>query len=536
MLQNNAAHATNHPPMSRSFLFALFCLSIFIGYLLNFTLWHWPAALLFFCTQTLIVGFALILLMTQHEKHIWWLIIPFMASPLFALGSALRASPWLTAFNILACVVTVGIFFLNLGKQKISETNLSLWLPIEIFLLIFSSVSEPLNALAENIGRKKNISPKIIKNILIAAIFGFPLVMIVTILLISSDPIFEKYINDILQNISSWLNIENVPKTVKDIFFTGLFSFGFLGIFYSTTKKGKAPLYQGVSRETRDQSFSYIAIIIGGILLCFLIIQVRYLFLGSAAIASFGYTYAAYARRGFYQLLCVAAITFFLSLLITKKNNSLPVPTRSKIIAALLTTETFVLLISAIKRILLYIQAYNWTEKRFFGLVGMIILFVMLIVFLLQIFSEKFSRNEYTFAVFSALLIITLGLNIVNPDAIIARKNIAAYKNGAQEYEFDFDYTSYISSDAAFAGFELFDAARTEREKIRAAEALNKAFYNLDQYENFTKHHWYSFHFSEEKANKLLMTRRPEIEKYLQENQKKPNTDPILYETQIKME
>ena len=44
----------------------------------------------------------------------------------------------------------------------------------------------------------------------------------------------------------------------------------------------------------------------------FVFIQIKYLFGGQASIAAQGFTYAEYARSGFFELLAVAVIAFVL--------------------------------------------------------------------------------------------------------------------------------------------------------------------------------------------------------------------------------
>lgn len=500
----------------RSMGLAIFLgMSLITGYLLNFIFWNNLPGILFFGLQTIVVGFSLLVIMHRQEKHNWWILVPFLTTPIFAFFTVVRASPWLTAFNVLVCITLTALFFLNINKEKIREANISFWFPIETLLLILKNVTEPLEILASSISKKRKWNKTTVKHILIAAIFGFPLIYIVTGLLASSDIIFEKYIADTIENLTEWLHIEDLPELVRNFIMTGLFALGFLGVFTSLTKKETQRLYKGFAPETRRTSFYSIAIVLAVILGIFIAIQIRYLFLGAEDVLYHGYTYALYARRGFYQLLWVAAITFTLSLLITKKTGDEPVLKRSKILACILTTETFVLLISAMKRILLYIEVYNWTEKRFFGLIGMIVLCGILIAFLVQILSKKSIRNAYVSITLFSLAALVIILNILNPDAIIARKNIDAYKNGAEEYEFDFDYTSYISADAAFAGLELFDAARTEKEQWRAAEAIDTASIELFNYKKQASEHWYKIHFSNEKAYTLLQTRQQEIQQFL---------------------
>jgi hypothetical protein len=90
----------------------------------------------------------------------------------------------------------------------------------------------------------------------------------------------------------------------------------------------------------------------------------------------------------------------------------------------------------------------------------MIWLAVVLLLFLGLLLRD--SLRSFAFGTFVAALLYLAALNLVNPDALIARENIRRFQNGA---ELDAYYLTYLSSDATptiAAMWPTLDAASRE--------------------------------------------------------------------------
>ena len=133
---------------------------------------------------------------------------------------------------------------------------------------------------------------------------------------------------------------------------------GFIGsyAFFSALCSGRVDEEEEVKRKYYNPLVGITFTgILAGIYVLYAGIQVVYLFLRVGSRLPEGVTYAEYARGGFWQLLFVSALNFIIVILclyIFKENKIL------NIILTIVCSCTFIMLISATYRMLLYIGAY----------------------------------------------------------------------------------------------------------------------------------------------------------------------------------
>ncbi|MBA3714327.1 MAG: DUF4173 domain-containing protein [Pyrinomonadaceae bacterium] len=181
--------------------------------------------------------------------------------------------------------------------------------------------------------------------------------------------------------------------------------------------------------------------------LSFVVVQVKYFFGGVEMVtASAGLTYAEYARRGFFELVTVAALVLPMLLaahwLLRKES-----PAHERIFRVLAGAQVallFVIMASALGRMRLYQSEYGLTELRlyttaFMGWLGIVFAWFGAVV-LWRGERERFACG----ALVAGLLVIGL-LHLVNPDALIVRTNVARTR---AERAFDAGYAASLSADA----------------------------------------------------------------------------------------
>jgi hypothetical protein len=152
----------------------------------------------------------------------------------------------------------------------------------------------------------------------------------------------------------------------------------------------------------------------------FVAVQARYLFGGRSLVeARVHLTYAHYARHGFFELVAVSVLL----LPVLLGANAL-VRDRVRIVRAL--SFTLVLLelavaASALQRLRLYTQEYGLTELRIYT-TGVVLWLVCVFAWL----SVTTLRAKSRFAIGMLVLgfAATAALNVLNPDALIARTNL----------------------------------------------------------------------------------------------------------------
>lgn len=128
---------------------------------------------------------------------------------------------------------------------------------------------------------------------------------------------------------------------------------------------------------------------------------------------------SGYAREGFFQLCAVAAINFGLILAANSASSSRP--QRLRLLQKILSIETLGILALSAGRMILYVNAYGWTLRRFNVFAFLILLAGVLVLFLL----DRCSPQRYVRAVMAAGAVMLLALSWCNEGALVTRFNLA---------------------------------------------------------------------------------------------------------------
>ncbi len=146
-------------------------------------------------------------------------------------------------------------------------------------------------------------------------------------------------------------------------------------------------------------------------------IQILYLFIGKMQLPD-GYTYAQYAREGFFQLLAVSMLNFVIVCI------GMTCFTKSRILRGVLTAMTvctFVMIASSAVRMLLYIMAYHLTFLRILVLWFLFVLTLLFTGVLLALYRQRFPLFTYSCVVVTCCY---LCLAFAHPDYWIAKVNV----------------------------------------------------------------------------------------------------------------
>ncbi|HKQ99400.1 MAG TPA: DUF4173 domain-containing protein [Pyrinomonadaceae bacterium] len=202
--------------------------------------------------------------------------------------------------------------------------------------------------------------------------------------------------------------------------------------------------------------------------LTFVLSQLRYYF-GDASLVqgSDGLTFAEYYRRGFFELVTVAALVLPLLLglhWLLRKGNA----AHERVFRLLAGAQVFLLFVmmaSAVRRMLLYQREYGLTEQRLYTTAFMAWLALVFIWFVATALRGR--REQFACGALVAGLLIIAALHVINPDALIVRVNMAHMREGRF---FDVNYASSLSADATPA---LMEALASLNEMDRTALAAN---------------------------------------------------------------
>ena len=183
------------------------------------------------------------------------------------------------------------------------------------------------------------------------------MIAVVLVMLSSADIIFRESMDAIFGRIDGW-----------DVFCCIFWS---VAIFFFSY--GMASLLQerGLKESVKDHRTGQPVIavsataVIALIYIYFCVIQVVYLFAGYGTLPE-GYTYAQYARQGFFQLLFICLMNLVIVLI------GLGFFRESRVLKGILLVIslcTFVMIASSAYRMLLYISVYQLTFLRILSLI-----------------------------------------------------------------------------------------------------------------------------------------------------------------------
>lgn len=285
--------------------------------------------------------------------------------------------------------------------------------------------------------RKKN---DIVKYVIIGVLIAIPVLFVVVFLLASADAVFFHVVNDLVGDIHISGDIILFPLFVLCVF---------VYVYGLAVKMSTENIDNNIKeRRTREP---VIGITFTGILtfvyLVFSVIQIMYLFASDMMLPD-GYSYARYARQGFFQLLFVA----FLNLLIVL--FSLNVFRKHRVLDIVLTVMsvcTYIMIASSAVRMIMYIKEYDLTYLRILVLLALFLIAVEMAGVVISIYRDKFPMVRYT--VF-AVGIIWIVFSFCRPGYIIAKYNISRMEECAVAEE-DMRYLVSLGDDAAPALYQL---------------------------------------------------------------------------------
>ena len=227
-----------------------------------------------------------------------------------------------------------------------------------------------------------------------------------------------------------------------------VFLFGYGIITYINTKD--TILKETARKGTRANS--YIAISCGSVIafvyLIFVGIQIFGLFMGALTLPE-GYTYAEYARQGFFQLafVCFFNVCMVLIVMGCFEDNII-----LKWIMAVISACTYVMLVSAAYRMILYISVYHLTFLRVFVLWAIAVMAIVMLGTTVFIFKKEFPIFRYMLV---SITVLYIGFAVAHPDFWIAKYNIeqANKEEGIDEYHLLFN----LSLDAAVPVLDYYE-------------------------------------------------------------------------------
>jgi hypothetical protein len=265
---------------------------------------------------------------------------------------------------------------------------------------------------------------------------ALPALIVFAALLMSADPVFERVLEDIV----------DISDLLPHVAFAAVLAWLTLGYLRAFDTVPGATVKPPKSPALAPGEVAVALWIVNALFLLFVAIQIRYLFGGGTLVeVTPGLGYADYARRGFFELVAVAALVIPLQL--TADWAAAPAAGRSRLILRSSALVQLLLLggiiASAVYRMQLYQEAYGLTELRLY--VSVFMGWVTFVLLWLGATVLRGSRQHFAVGALVSGLLCLAVLNAVNPQAFIARTNVGRALSGRA---YDPAYAGSLGADA----------------------------------------------------------------------------------------
>ncbi|RAO14647.1 hypothetical protein MED15_04298 [Micromonospora noduli] len=277
---------------------------------------------------------------------------------------------------------------------------------------------------------------RIVTSLVVSAV----LLTLFGLLFSSADAVFANLVGGLLPDIAP-------AGVIGWLLRLALIGGGLLGGAYLVTRP---PDLEGLrpasSRPAHRLEWTLPLVLLDALFAAFVLVQLTVLFGGAGhVLRTAGLTYAQYARGGFWQLLAVTALTL---LVIAIAARRAPKATRGDrlLVRGLLGTLTvlsLVIVASALYRMQVYADAYGATRLRL--VVSTIEIWLGLLFVLVGVAVARLRAEWLPRLVVGTAVLALLGLALLNPDRLIAERNVDRYLETGR---LDVNYLSGLSADA----------------------------------------------------------------------------------------
>jgi Domain of unknown function (DUF4173) len=393
-----------------------------------------------------------------------------------------RDSAWLVALDLFAIVVALSLGALR-TPRRVHQAGLTDY-AVGLAQAGAAASGKAMTLMQEDIdwnelpkGEQSRQAFAVGRGLMLAA----PLLFLFGALFVAADSVFQDYVRNA---------VPDPGDLVLHVALVALFAWVSAGLVREYLFEPK-PIDAGVEPWFRlgATELTVVLALLDLLFLAFVLVQLRYLFGGASLVeARTHLTYAEYARHGFFELVTVAALVLPLLLLAdwVRRRDPGSRDRLFQVLAGALILLLFVVMASALQRMRLYQREYGLTELRVYSTGVMLWLAV---VFVWTGFTVLRGRRDL-FAVgalvsgFAAIFAI----NVVNPDALIARTNL-------NRPNLDLPYLMQLSDDATP---ELVKALPTLEPRLRQQLAFELS------YRKRSKSDWRTWNLSRHRAQQAL--------------------------------
>lgn len=297
-----------------------------------------------------------------------------------------------------------------------------------LFFFPFRSIVSIFSALFNKTTQKGSmILVKILVGLTLAI---FPTVFV--LLLLSYDDGFKSILRDLFD-----FNFSDLAKLLSSLWFAlplGMYGFG---LYNSARINAMKDRFTAESCKTMLQKIRILpglTAIVSVLPILFLyavffVSQWKYYVSGFTGVLPEHFSYAEYARQGFFELCAVSVLNLLLivSIIFFMKRNHKGKSLALKLIATAFCLCTLILICTAMAKLIMYISIYGLTQKRIYA---MWLMLLIGIVYLILALGQFFCKIKTVAACLSVAILMFACLAVCNVNALCASYNVDRYLSG----------------------------------------------------------------------------------------------------------
>jgi uncharacterized protein DUF4153 len=387
----------------------------------------------------------------------------------FALVFAWRDSVALKMLSFLAGLTALSLIifeaqggrirFAGLTEYALGATVAGLNAGFGLLLLLFGE-AEWRKALG---GRASRPTLAVMRGTLLAV----PCLLVFGGLFMTADAVFNHIVRSTLR--------VDLPQLFSHLFVVGFFAWCAGGYLRGMLWGQETAAIKGKRLPSLSLGATEGGVMLGildALFLAFVAVEIRYLFGGSALVqATTGLTYAEYARRGFFSLFDVTVLVLPLLLVVhwLMAQRGPQGERVFRVLGGLQVLLLFVVMASAVERMRLYLAEYGLTEERLYATAFMGWLAVPFLWFTMTVLTGR--RERFAFGALVTGFGLVIILQVLNPDALIARTNLERAKAGRR---LDVRYATLLSADAVPAVVDALPDLTPAQRCAAASELLKR--------------------------------------------------------------
>ncbi|MFL5350434.1 MAG: DUF4153 domain-containing protein [Hyalangium sp.] len=378
----------------------------------------------------------------QRARPNAWLAVPLLV---FSGFVAVRASPWLMALNVLASAVLLLLLTHFWAAGRVQRLGLGGY-PLTVFFSAVNFLIYPPAVARDAVdlrGVRQHV-PRLMPFVR-GLLFALPVLAVFAVLLQSADVAFASAMDRVLSVPLGEMFESALTRTVG-VGFCACVAAGVFG--HALRRRGAREWGEAEAPPAKARlgiiEALMLVLSVDALFLVFAGFQVAYLFIGGATSPAPGYSYAEYARHGFFQLVWVSALTLALIMALARwtRRESRGAELAFRVGSTGTVALSLVILASAMKRMAFYEAAFGYTHLRLYTHVFM---YALGAVLSWRAVTLWWRPERFAIGVFLTALGSVLAINLVNPDAFIARSNLELHVSSGV---FDMEYLSELSTDA----------------------------------------------------------------------------------------